>query len=35
MWCKYYVLMYENGKTRPVETTPEMGGWRIKENDEG
>jgi hypothetical protein len=23
---KYYLLMYENGKMRPVETIPEMGG---------
>jgi hypothetical protein len=23
---KYCVLMYENGKIRPVETIPEMGG---------
>jgi hypothetical protein len=34
-WCKYYVLMYENGKMRPVETIPGMGGGRIKENDGG
>jgi hypothetical protein len=27
--------MYENGKMRPVETTPGMGGRRIKENDGG
>jgi hypothetical protein len=26
MWWKYYVLMYENGKVRPAETTPVMGG---------
>jgi hypothetical protein len=25
--------MYDNGKMRPVETTPGMGGGRIKEND--
>jgi hypothetical protein len=31
---KYYVLTYENGKVRPVETIPRMGGWRIK-NDGG
>jgi hypothetical protein len=24
-WWTYYVLMYENGKMRPVETTPGMG----------
>jgi hypothetical protein len=24
---EYYVLMYENGKMRPVETSPGMGGW--------
>jgi hypothetical protein len=23
---EYYALMYENGKTRPVDTTPGMGG---------
>jgi hypothetical protein len=27
--------MYENGKMRPVETIPGMGGERIKENDGG
>jgi hypothetical protein len=27
--------MYENGKMRPVETTPGMRGGRIKENDGG
>jgi hypothetical protein len=27
--------MYENGKMRPVETLPEMGGGRIKENGGG
>jgi hypothetical protein len=32
---EYYVLMYENGKMRPVETLPGMGGGRIKENDGG
>jgi hypothetical protein len=32
---KYYVLVYENGKMRPVETIPGMGGGRIKENDGG
>jgi hypothetical protein len=26
--------MYENGKMRPVETIPGMGG-RVRENDEG
>jgi hypothetical protein len=25
--------MYENGKMRPVETTPGMGGGGIKENN--
>jgi hypothetical protein len=25
--------MYVNGKMRPVETIPEMGGGKIKEND--
>jgi hypothetical protein len=28
-------LMYENGKMRPVETTPGMGKGRIKKNDGG
>jgi hypothetical protein len=32
---KYYVLMYRNGKMRPVETMPEWGERRIKENDGG
>jgi hypothetical protein len=27
--------MYENGKMRPVETIPGMGGGKIKENDGG
>jgi hypothetical protein len=27
--------MYENGKMRPVETVPGMGGSEIKENDGG
>jgi hypothetical protein len=27
--------MYENGKTRPVETIPGMEGREIKENDGG
>jgi hypothetical protein len=27
--------MYENGKMRPVETVPGMGGGGIKENDGG
>jgi hypothetical protein len=27
--------VYENGKMRPVETIPEMGERRIKENDGG
>jgi hypothetical protein len=26
--------MYENGKMRPVETVPGMGGGGIKKNDE-
>jgi hypothetical protein len=29
MWI-YYVLMYENGKMRPIETIPGMGGGRDK-----
>jgi hypothetical protein len=35
MQWKYYVLMYENGKMRPVETILRMGGEEIKENDGG
>jgi hypothetical protein len=27
--------MYVNGKMRPVETIPGIGGGRIKENDRG
>jgi hypothetical protein len=27
--------MYENGKMRPTETIPGMGGRRLKENDGG
>jgi hypothetical protein len=31
-----YVLLYKNGKMRPVETIPGIGGGgRIKENDGG
>jgi hypothetical protein len=32
---EYYVLMYENGTMRPVETIPGMGGGWIKEDDGG
>jgi hypothetical protein len=32
MWYKYYVLIYENRKMRPVETIPGMGRV-IKENE--
>jgi hypothetical protein len=32
---EYYVLMYENGKMRHVETVPGMGGEGIKENGRG
>jgi hypothetical protein len=35
MWWKYDILMYENGKVRPVESITGMGGGRIKENDRG
>jgi hypothetical protein len=31
IWWKCYVLMYENGKMRPVETVPGMGVRGIKE----
>jgi hypothetical protein len=30
MWWEYYVLMYVNGKMRPAETIPGMGGGRDK-----
>jgi hypothetical protein len=30
---KCYVFVYGNGKTRPVETIPGMGGGQIKEKD--
>jgi hypothetical protein len=30
---KYYVLMYKNGKMRPVETTPGKGEGGIKEKN--
>jgi hypothetical protein len=33
IWWKYYILMYENGKMRPVETVPGMGGERVKQNE--
>jgi hypothetical protein len=32
---EYSVLMYENGKMRPVDTIPGMGERGIKENDGG
>jgi hypothetical protein len=32
---KYYVFIHENGKMRPVETIPGMGGGGIKEKMEG
>jgi plasmid stabilization system protein ParE len=32
---KYYILRYENGKMRPVETLPRMGEGGIKETDGG
>jgi hypothetical protein len=35
MWRKYYVLMYENGKTRSVETILRRSGRKKKENDGG
>jgi hypothetical protein len=35
MWSKYCALIYENGKMRPVETVPGMGGEGVKENDGG
>jgi hypothetical protein len=35
IWWKYSVLMYENGKMRPVAAIPGMGVGEIKENDGG
>jgi hypothetical protein len=36
MWWKYYVVTYENGKMRRVDTVPGVGGGGIKEkNGEG
>jgi hypothetical protein len=32
---EYHVLMYENGKMRPAETSLGMGGGSLKENDGG
>jgi hypothetical protein len=32
---KYYAQVYENGKMKPVETIPGIGGGEIKENDGG
>jgi hypothetical protein len=32
---KYYVLLYEDGKMRPVETILRMEGRRIQENNGG
>jgi hypothetical protein len=32
---EYYILMNKNGKLRPVETIPGMGGEGIKESDGG
>jgi hypothetical protein len=34
LW-NYYIFMYINGKTRPVETIPGMEGGGIKKNDRG
>jgi hypothetical protein len=35
IWRKYCVHTYVNGKMRPVETVPEMGGKVIEENEGG
>jgi hypothetical protein len=35
MWWKYYVLKYENGKLRPVETIPGMGEGVLRRMIEG
>jgi hypothetical protein len=35
VWWKYYTLVYENGKMRPVGTIPGMEGGKIKENHGG
>jgi hypothetical protein len=34
-WWKYYVLTYENGKMRPIETILRSGSERITENGGG
>jgi hypothetical protein len=34
MWWKY-VLTYENGKMRPVDSVPGTEEWGVKENDGG
>jgi hypothetical protein len=33
IWCKHHVLVYENGKMRPVETFLRRRRKGIKEND--
>jgi hypothetical protein len=35
IWWKCYVLRYENGKMRPVETNLGIGGGEIREKDGG
>jgi hypothetical protein len=32
MWWKYYILIYVNGKMKPVETILRRKGGEIKEN---
>jgi hypothetical protein len=35
IWWKYYLVIYEIGEMKPVETVPGTGEGRIKENDGG
>jgi hypothetical protein len=32
---KYYILMYEKGKRKPIETIPGLGVRKINKNDRG
>jgi hypothetical protein len=35
IWYKFFAPMYVNGKMRPLETTPGIGGGKIKKNEGG
>jgi hypothetical protein len=35
MWSEFYVLTYDNGKVKSVETIARMEEERLKENDRG